>query len=224
MDRDELRQPLWVQLTMEEYAALKRGRAPNLPEGYRYTVRSGGGGRTQTHMVELHVDDADAFDELRAASPYGGSFSVRFPGGPPLSPSSPPASLPNPAEDTLGVADAEAAAEAAAEAKDTQQPAGATPAPAPTPVLTVAQVKDKKTTVPQLKQYCTDRGLATSGVKADLVERLVEALAGGEGEEEEEIDETGEYEIVKIVDRRVEDRQVQYLAEWKGYGVEDWQP
>eukprot|EP00966_Prymnesium_polylepis_P205549 4763508-Prymnesium_polylepis.1 len=35
---------------------------------------------------------------------------------------------------------------------------------------------------------------------------------------------TEEYELVRIIDRRVVDRQVQYLAEWKGYGVEDWQP
>eukprot|EP00966_Prymnesium_polylepis_P047179 1092463-Prymnesium_polylepis.1 len=63
MNEDELRQPLWVQLTLSEYDALKRGRAPNLPEGHRYTAKvwSGGGGRTLTHveMVELHVDDAD---------------------------------------------------------------------------------------------------------------------------------------------------------------------
>eukprot|EP00966_Prymnesium_polylepis_P313578 7245850-Prymnesium_polylepis.1 len=72
MDRDELRQPLWVQLTVEEYEALKKSKAPNLPEGYRYNACSGGGGRTQTRMVELHVDDADAFDERRATSPYGG--------------------------------------------------------------------------------------------------------------------------------------------------------
>ena len=83
MDKDELRQPLWVQLPLTDYEALKRSGAPNLPEGHRYTamVRSGGGGRTLTRieMVELHVDDAGAFDERRAASPFGGNFSVRFP-------------------------------------------------------------------------------------------------------------------------------------------------
>eukprot|EP00966_Prymnesium_polylepis_P306934 7092709-Prymnesium_polylepis.1 len=85
MDKDELRQPLWVQVTLAEYHELKRGLAPNLPEGHRYTakVRSGGGGRTVSlvETVELHVDDADAFDERRSSCPYGGNFSVRFPGG-----------------------------------------------------------------------------------------------------------------------------------------------
>ena len=48
MDKDELSQPLWVQLPLTDYEALKRSGAPNLPEGHSYTamVRSGGGGRT----------------------------------------------------------------------------------------------------------------------------------------------------------------------------------
>ena len=103
MDRDEFRQPLWVHLTLLEYKALKLSEAPNLPDGYRYerTVCSGSGGRTQTRvqMVELHVDDADVFDAYRAASPYGGDFSVRS--GLACLPSAPPPDLPNPAEDTL---------------------------------------------------------------------------------------------------------------------------
>eukprot|EP00966_Prymnesium_polylepis_P044975 1042080-Prymnesium_polylepis.1 len=57
MDRDELRQPLWVQLTLAEYNALAvatvKGKG-ELPHGHRYTVASGGGGRTLTQMVELH--------------------------------------------------------------------------------------------------------------------------------------------------------------------------
>eukprot|EP00966_Prymnesium_polylepis_P123152 2847131-Prymnesium_polylepis.1 len=78
MDRDERRQPLWVQLTLAEYNALAAATVKGkgeLPHGYRYEVASGGGGRTRTQMVELHVDDSDHFDSIRAASPLGGSFS-----------------------------------------------------------------------------------------------------------------------------------------------------
>eukprot|EP00966_Prymnesium_polylepis_P207322 4802267-Prymnesium_polylepis.1 len=106
-------------------------------------------------MAELHVDDADVFDGLRAASPYGGSFSVRFPGGPIPLPSTPPTDLPNPAEDTLSAADAEAAAEAAADAACALQAAGATPAAPPAPELTQAKIKQMK--VAELRATCEAR-------------------------------------------------------------------
>eukprot|EP00966_Prymnesium_polylepis_P061538 1428158-Prymnesium_polylepis.1 len=222
MNKDELRQPLWVQLTRAEYDALKSSHAPNLPEGHGYTVRSGGGGRTQTHMVELHVDAADAFDELRAASPYGGSFSVRFPGGAIPLPSAPPAALPNPAEDTLSLADAEAAAEAAAETARTLQAAGVTQAPPAAPTLTEAKIKQMK--VPELRATCEARGLETAGLKAQLIERLIADVNGVEEDEGSE-DETGEYNVLKIHDHRVVDQQLQYLVEWKGWdGETTWEP
>mmetsp|Transcript_46989 Transcript_46989/g.123819 ORF Transcript_46989/g.123819 Transcript_46989/m.123819 type:complete len:759 (+) Transcript_46989:1223-3499(+) len=226
MDTDELRQPLWVQLPLAEYEELKRDGAPNLPEGHRYTVmaRSGGGGRTLTRVerVELHVDDADAFDERRAASPYGGNFSVRFPGGLARLPSAPPAALPNPAEDTLSAADAEAAAEAAAETARAQQPEGAPPTPAPTPELTVGRIKQMK--VAELRAVCEARGLETASLKAALQDRL-QAHVAGEAAADEEADDSEEYDVRKIHSHRVVDRQLQYLVEWKGWdGEQTWEP
>ena len=108
MDRDELRQPLWVQLTQAEYDALAAATVKGngeLPHGYRYTC----GG---VQMVELHVDDSDHFDSFRNACPLGGEFSVRWlgrPHPPQFPPSPPPSNLPHPAADTMDTANAASA-------------------------------------------------------------------------------------------------------------------
>ena len=225
MDRDESRQPLWVHLTLLDYEALKLTKAPNLPDGYRYerTVCSGSGGRTQTRvqMVELHVDDADVFDAYRAASPYGGDFSVRS--GLACLPSAPPPDLPNPAEDTLSMAEAEAVAEAAAavaRAVHAALPVGETPGPAPAVQLQPSHVKAMK--VAELRAICEAKGLETGGLKQALVDRLLACLTGDASPSE---DDAETYDVLKIHDHRIDDRQLQYLVEWKGWdGEQTWEP
>ena len=224
MDCDEFRQPLWVHLTLSEHAALKLSEAPNLPDGYRYerVVCSGSGGRTQTRvqMVELHVDDADAFDAHRAASPYGGDFSVRS--GLVRLPSAPPVDLPNPAEDTLSMAEAEALAEAAAEVARAVQavlPTGAMASATPAVQLQAGHLKAMK--VPELRAICEAKGLETGGVKKVLIERLTAFLAGEAAPDE---DDAETYNVLKVHAHRIVENQLQYLVEWKGWdGEQTWE-
>ena len=131
-----------------------------LPTGYRYTVASGSGGRTQTRMVELHVDDSDHFDSFRAAIPFGGSFSVRWAQRPYSPPSAPPANLPHPAADTV-----------ATSAPEVEVGAGEAEAATGPPILSPPAVRALK--VGEAREACTERGLVTTGLKADLAARLL---------------------------------------------------
>ena len=219
MDRDERRQPLWVQLTPGEYDALAAATVKGkgeLPRGYRYTVASGGGGRTRTQMVELHVDDSDHFDSVCAASPLGGRFSVRWPGRPQAPPSAPPAILPHPAADTVATTapDAATAAPEAAEGAGGEQ----------LPVLSPAAINAMK--VGELRDACGARGLSTGGLKKDLGARLKmhaalqrEQAAGGAGasggDESEEAAES--YNVKNIHSMEVRDGAIYYTVEWDGW-------
>lgn len=77
MDRLALRQPLWLQLSMQEFWLIK-DRMPT--DGFLVHHYQVEGGAT---MVEVHVDLDDSFDAARATLPLGGRFSVRFPGATP---------------------------------------------------------------------------------------------------------------------------------------------
>ena len=225
MDRDELRQPLWVQLTLSEYDALAAATVKGkgeLPDGYRYTVVSGGGGRTRTQMVELHVDDSDHFDSVRTASPLGGSFSVRWSGRPQAPPSAPPADLPHPAADTVAATAPEAATTAteAAEGVAAEQQ----------PLLSDAAINALK--VGELRAACTERGLPSDGLKAVLAARLKthvaaqrERAAGGANTEgSTEPEETDSYDVKKIHSMELRDGAVWYTVEWEGWFDQDGQP
>ena len=218
MDYDSLRQPLWVQIPLADYeAALWAGElvAEQRHEIYHYTAASGPSGRTHTKMVELHVDESDSFDAVRAASAYGGTWSVRWADRPTSPPTQPPADLPNPAEDTLGAADAAAAAEAAALAAG-----GAAPPPSDVPDLTVGQVSSLK--VGELRAALNARSLEATGLKADLAARLKAHLTPSTGEEP---DDSQEYDVLAIHDFRIVDGVLEYLVEWKGWeGEQTWEP
>jgi hypothetical protein len=225
MDRDELRQPLWVQLTLREYNALAAATVKGtgeLPRGYRYTVASGGGGRTQTQMVELHVDDSDHFDLVRAASPLGGSFSVRWPGRPQSPLSAPPANLPHPAADTVATTAPEVATAAlgAAEGVAVEQ----------LPLLSNAAINALK--VGELRAACTERGLLSDGLKAMLVTRLKKhaaaqrerAAVGADAEGGTEPEEPDSYDVKKIHSMELRDGAVFYTVEWEGWFDESGKP
>jgi hypothetical protein len=154
-----------VQLTLREYDALAAATVKGtgeLPRGYRYAVVSGGGGRTQTQMVELHVDDSDHFDSVRAASPLGGSFSVRWAGRPQAPPSAPPANLPHPAADTVAATAPEVATAApeVAEGEPVEQ------------LSTLSNAAINALKVGELRAACAERGLPSDGLKPVLAARL----------------------------------------------------
>jgi hypothetical protein len=221
---DERRQPLWVHLTLREYNALAAATVKGkgeLPHGYRYTVASGGGGRTQTQMVELHVDDSDHFDSVRAASPLGGSFSVRWPGRPQAPPSAPPANLPHPAADTVATTTPEVAAAAPeAEGVPVEQ----------LPVLSNAAINALK--VGELRAACTERALPSDGLKAVLAARLKthavvqreRAAGGADAEGATEPEEADSYDVKKIHSMELRDGAIWYEVEWEGWFDEHGQP
>lgn len=139
MERDELRQPLWVQLTMHEYKALAAATVEGkgeLPKGYQYVTRT----MPPVPMVELHVDDSDHFDSVRSGHPLGGCFSMRWERRPSTLPAAPPSNLPHPAADTIATVESQAAAgSVAVQAAVPREAALEQPTPAPELVPTRAQ-------------------------------------------------------------------------------------
>ena len=74
----EFRMPLWVQLTAHDATELRqrmKNDGGKLPEGHAFTAHDG------SEMVEFHVDDSEAFLDLRDTFVMGGNLSVRFPAG-----------------------------------------------------------------------------------------------------------------------------------------------
>lgn len=166
MDELALRQPLWLQLSMHEFWAIKE----RMPEDglLVHHYRADG-----APMVEVHVDLDDSFDAKRATLPLGGRFSVRFPGKPPTDTAlrHAPPDLPSPGTGLTCVppsdaghtgplaADPPAADEVrnAAARGDGQLP-------------TVSEINKMK--VNDLKARLAALGQLTTGLRADLVSRL----------------------------------------------------
>lgn len=224
MDRDELRQPLWVQISQREYNALlaatkEEGSTSKLPEGFRYQTELG------EPMVELHVDDSNHFDTYRAASNLGGNFSIRW-AHRPRNPSAPPPNLPHPAADTLASAAAEAAATATAADDDGAATDGATvgAAAAMPPTLTLTFINQSNK--PELEAACKARGLPL-GTKAVMQGHLRLHLATAAANVEADADEenaTEEHVIESVIGRRVCDGKLEYQVTWEGYEDVTWEP
>ena len=62
----EFGKPLWIQLPLSVYTAMK-----DAPLGFHYY------GAEQARMVEVHVDSSDEFNSRRAKALAGGNLSVR---------------------------------------------------------------------------------------------------------------------------------------------------
>ena len=230
MDRDELRRPLWVQLSLAEYEALRAATIKadgELPGGYRYTVASGGGGRTWTQMVELHVDDSNHFESFRASHPLGGDFSVRWEGRLRLPPSAPPADLPDPGISATPT-DPDAPMEAVAEAEDVAVGVAEAPVTEPSPTLmTAGSIRALK--VAEARDACKALGLSENGLKPELVARLLThrtlALEGADAEEDADGADTEEYEVKTIhAIRQTEDGATEYEVEWDGWEDDEGNP
>lgn len=189
MDSLALRQPVWLQLSMQEFWTL-RERMPD--EGvllYHYQDDTG------ARMVELHVDLDDSFDLKRAALPLGGHFSVRFPGKTPpdsaLRPI-PAGGVPPPGAglSPLPIDETSSAV---------YDNAGS---PAKAPLPTVAMVNKMK--VLELKDQLLKLGLDTNGHKPELLLRLRTAISQAQApESNEEESEEEEWKVKRILSRRV---------------------
>ena len=224
MDDIMFRCPLWVQIPMAEYVKLAEA-LPKPSEGglvYEYADRTGAA------MLEIHVDLMESLD--REALPFGGLWSVRFPGWPPTSQRLPPVpprpdELPDPGVDlkeepdvaAAPAAPTPAAATATATTTATAAAAAAAAATAPAAATVTAELPADLASlkVPQLKAHLRARGLQVGGNKAELVARLSSApgvAAAGTAAEETVIDDAAsdlqpenfnEFEVMSVKDTRV---------------------
>lgn len=197
MDRLALRQPLWLQLAMHEFWAVKDRMPADGFLVHHYSAADG------AQMVEVHVDLDDSFDLKRAGFPLGGLFSVRFPGSTPRANAlrAPPLSLPSPGAGLTPLSPPETTEpgnSAVGDAATSQRP----------PLPTIAMINKMK--IADLKSHLKALGLALSGLKADLKERLCTAVREAQGQSasgagEDVASETGEEEwaVKRILDRRV---------------------
>jgi hypothetical protein len=63
---------VWLQLTTEEVAEIRKGQAPGSPElSPRVTIPAADG---KPELFEFHVDDSDAFTNFRGTRRYGGEL------------------------------------------------------------------------------------------------------------------------------------------------------
>lgn len=168
MDTLALRQPLWLQLSMHEFWDKKDRMPQDALLVHHYEVDG-------VPMVEVHVDLDDSFDELRAALPLGGKFSVRFPGRTPSCTSirTPPQCLPPPGAGMVVNAqpsntdDTQTSGEGgAADASNT--------APEPQPLPSAALVKKMKKG--ELITHLKALDLPSTGLKDELCARLLQAV------------------------------------------------
>ena len=228
MDRDELRQPLWVQMSAGAYATLRaaskrEGEEAALARGYWYDpdtlVEMQAG--DPTAMVEMHVDSSDSFDSFRAQHPMGGDFSVRWTsafttGGRHASP--PPPLLPSPGLDTL--ADVETVPDVAV----ADQPAAAP--------LSKSQITQAKLAV--LKGWCAERGLPQTGTRPVLQAslRLAYGHAGAARDAVPTIAEGADgnaepqaYNVDQVLNMRFDEHGARcFQVSWEGYDEITWEP
>lgn len=233
MDELALRQPLWLQLTTDEFAEMKE-RMPS--DGFLVHHYDAAG----TPMVEVHVDLDDSFDAKRAALPLGGSFSVRFPGRLPhgeLALTHPPAGLPSPGADLTRVDDsalnpAEPVGDAHAdtEADSARDGTNAPPAIQKPPLPTIAAINKMK--VHEMRMQLRGLGLPEDGTRPVMLQRLAEAVraaaeerAAAERAAAEDSDsdaDAEEWKVKRILGRRVVTQLVddvafdvvEYQVEW----------
>ena len=220
MDRDELRQPLWVQLSAAEYQKLAVATG-NLPPGRPYV-------KDCNNMFELHVDASDHFDAFRAAHPLGGDFSIFWEGRPTVAPSAPPLDLPDPGVDTL-------AASATGGWLHKEETAAATTAPAASPTLTKGQINAMTKLL--LEAACDERGLLraglkNAGMKAALRQHYGHSVAGATApptgaacEDCDDAEKDAEYEVNEILEMHVDsDNVCSFRVSWVGYSDISWEP
>lgn len=167
-------------------------------------------------MVEVHVDLDDSFDELRAALPLGGKFSVPFPGRTPSCTSirTPPQCLPPPGAGMVVNAqpsntdDTQTSGEGgAADASNT--------APEPQPLPSAALVKKMKKG--ELITHLKALDLPSTGLKDELCARLLQAVQARDvtavataSDDDEDVEE--EWKVKKIIGRRTVTNVVDNLS------------
>lgn len=211
MDSLALRQPLWLQLSMHEFWALKERMPDDDLLVHHYEIGD-------ARMVEVHVDLDDSFDEMRSSLPLGGKFSVRFPGRTPaenaLRPPPPIDRLPAPGtgltpwqSPNAEVGGEQDPASAAAQGQATVQATAETPQ-ATLPTLTAIS----KMKVDELRSGLAALGKDVSGLKTDLVDRLrsvvKEASVRGPASTPQQQataseDDEEEWKVKRILGRRV---------------------
>ena len=237
IERDERRAPLWVQLTLIDYEALREATIKahgELPGGYRYQTADG------ISMVELHVDDSNHFEAFRASHPLGGDFSVQWEGRPRSPPSAPPGKLPDPGVDIAPVEEVAPAPADAAVGVTVLDAAtvGAQPLPPGPLLMTAGAIRVLK--VAEAREACKERGLSEAGLKPELIARLlshrtlaiekqaieqragyVEAAAavvddGGGDEDGSEADESYDVKTIHSM-RRTAAGAIEFEVEWEGW-------
>lgn len=162
-------------------------------------------------MVEVHVDLDDDFDPRRAALPLGGLFSVRFPGR--IPPSSvlrtPPPGLPS-----LGVSLEPTLTD---EHSRTERPAAHDPDESRNGQLP-RSAELQKMKVDELKAQLKKLRLPScSGRKADLLARLLQAVAPTEADRgamlsDQEEDDDQEWKVKMILRRTTDSHQYRGFA------------
>lgn len=218
MDTLSLRQPLWLQLSMHEFWAIKERMPEDALLVHHYQVDG-------AQMVEVHVDLDDAFDARRAALPLGGHFSVRFPGRPPADTvfrHRPVEGLPAPGTgltptSPFGTQQTEETPAA------TNAAAGHASASAAMPQLPTLTAISKMKVI-ELKAQLNALGLDMCGKRNDLVSRLRTAVTevaerNAPVQETEESSEEEEWKVKKIIGRRV----VTHVVEDVSFDVVEFQ-